>query len=292
MKKEHFRFLSLAFFLLGIFFLLNSKTDITGAIVGVSNISSSLSSIFGVVLIIFSAILFVGGESLEEKLKEESHWKKYELNKPFMMAEDVQKGYLKRKKQEQNLTPMQKRIEMGVAGGKIIKGSYREHTYSEHHDRESQGGRIIEVNSHVIHKGRYSGRLTEKIKRWWNKGKFEHFNKPADGWYVWVVDSDKNFVVGDRTISESARYGHKLPHPVLANEKQIYGAGEVLIRDGLVKEYNSGTGHYFDRRDPRGFDKQSKEVFEYFRKKAGWKEIRGGAKYNEKHDADADSINY
>jgi len=293
MKKKYFRFLSLAFFLVGIFFLLNSKTDITGAVVGVSNISSGISSIFGIVFILVSAMLFVGGESLEEKLEDEHHWKKYEFNKPFMMAEDVQKGYLKRKKsQEKNLTPIQERIERSVTGGKTIQEPYREHTYSEHHERESQGGRIIEVDSHIIHKGKYSGRLTEKIKRWWNRGKMEHFNKPAEGWYVWVVDSEGNFVVGDRTLSESSKYGHKLPHPVLANEREVYGVGEVFIKNGLVKEYNSGTGHYFDRRDPPGFDKQSKEVFEYFRKKAGWKEVRGGAKYSKKHDVETDSINY
>lgn len=69
MKKKHFSFLSLAFLLIGIFFLLNSKTDITGAVVGVSNISSGFSSVFGIVFILVSAMLFVGGESLEEKLK-------------------------------------------------------------------------------------------------------------------------------------------------------------------------------------------------------------------------------
>jgi hypothetical protein len=66
MKKKYFRFLSLAFFLVGIFLLLNSKTDITGAVVGVSNISSGIISIFGLVFILVSAMLFVGGESLDD----------------------------------------------------------------------------------------------------------------------------------------------------------------------------------------------------------------------------------
>lgn len=60
----------------------------------------------------------------------------------------------------------------------------------------------------------------------------------------------------------------------------------------MIKEYNSASGHYFDRRDPGGFAKQSKEVFEYFKKKAGWKEVRGGARYSKTHDADIDSVNY
>ena len=70
MKKKHFRFLSLAFFLIGIFFLLNSKTDITGAVVGVSNISSGFSSILGIAFILVSIILFVGGESLDDIIYE------------------------------------------------------------------------------------------------------------------------------------------------------------------------------------------------------------------------------
>tara|TARA_B100000315_G_scaffold29047_1_gene24721 strand:- start:624 stop:1511 length:888 start_codon:yes stop_codon:yes gene_type:complete len=76
MKKKHFRFLSLAFFLVGIFFLLNSKTDITGAVVGVSNISSGISSIFGIVFILVSAMLFVGGESLEERVESAASYER------------------------------------------------------------------------------------------------------------------------------------------------------------------------------------------------------------------------
>ena len=60
--------MSLAFFLVGIFFLLNSKTDITGAVVGVSNISSGLSSIFGIALILVSVILLAVNKDLEELL--------------------------------------------------------------------------------------------------------------------------------------------------------------------------------------------------------------------------------
>jgi len=72
MKKKYFRFLSLAFFLVGIFFLINSKIDITGAVVGVSNISSWISSIFGIVFILVSMMLFVSGKSLEERVENVS----------------------------------------------------------------------------------------------------------------------------------------------------------------------------------------------------------------------------
>jgi len=81
MKKKHFRFLSLAFFLVGIFFLLNSKTDISGAVVGASNISSGISSIFGIVFILASVVLFVGVESLEGRVKSAEKSLKRKLEK-------------------------------------------------------------------------------------------------------------------------------------------------------------------------------------------------------------------
>ena len=68
MKKKHFRFLSLFFFLLGIFFLLNSKTDIAGAVIGISTISPMFSSLFGIVSLLVSAVLFVSEKSLEERV--------------------------------------------------------------------------------------------------------------------------------------------------------------------------------------------------------------------------------
>lgn len=289
-KKKIVGYLGVALFLVGIFFLINERIDITGAVIGILDIPSNFSFVLGIALIIISIILFAEG-NLEERLEDKHHWKLYQFNK-LMIAEDVEKGYLKRKQQRQNLTPMIERIERSVTAGKTIKEPYQEHTYLEHYDRESKGGRIIELNSHIVGKGKYSGKFVERIRRWWNKGKLEHFNKLANGWYIWVVDEKENFVIGNRATTESFKFGHKLPHPVLAAEMKIYGAGEVLIEDGLIKEYNSGTGHYFDRRNPRGFDKQSKEVFDYFRKRAGWKEVRGGAKYGRKHDLEDDSINY
>lgn len=210
MRKTYFRFLSLAFFFLGVFFLLNSKTDIIGAIVGISNISSGFSSIFGLVFVLISMIIFFSGESLEEKLEEESLWKKYDFDRAFMMAEDVKKGYLKRKKQSSKPTPIQEMIEKRITGGRIIQEPYREHTYSDHYERESKGGRIVDVPSHIETKGK-------------NKGRLKYFNQFADGWYIWVVDDKGNFVVGDRVNTESKRYGHKLPHSVLANGDRYMG---------------------------------------------------------------------
>jgi len=69
MDKKHLRFLSLILFFLGIFFLLNSKTDITGAVIGLPDISSGFSSILGIVFIFVSLILFMTNRSdLETKI--------------------------------------------------------------------------------------------------------------------------------------------------------------------------------------------------------------------------------
>jgi len=65
MKKKHFRFLSLAFFLIGILFLLNSKISITGAVIGLPDISSGISSILGIVFILVSVVLLAVNKNLE-----------------------------------------------------------------------------------------------------------------------------------------------------------------------------------------------------------------------------------
>jgi hypothetical protein len=68
MNKKHLRFLSLAFFVLGVFFLLNSKIDITGAVIGLHGISSGFSSILGIAFIVGSIILLVVNKKLEDLL--------------------------------------------------------------------------------------------------------------------------------------------------------------------------------------------------------------------------------
>jgi hypothetical protein len=291
MKKKHFRFLSLAFFLIGIFFLLNSKTDITGAVVGISNIPSGFSSIFGIVFILISAMLFVGGESLEERSEEEHHWKKYPLNKDSIM-QDVEQEYLN-SQEEYKRSPIQERIERMVAGGKTVdtpnkKRNYEEQFYEGH---ASQGGRVIDVQSHLAKKGEKKGRLI-------------HFGQPANARYIWVVDEDGNFIVANRQTFQHEMDNmykrkidyehrlHKLPHATLAKGKKIYGSGEVLIEGGLIKEVNTHSGHYLPVTITPGtdttpdeeekinvFDIQGKEVFKKFSKKYDWREVKEGANY-------------
>ncbi|MBT4376102.1 hypothetical protein HOD29_01890 [archaeon] len=292
MKKKHFRFLSLAFFLVGIFFLLNSKTDITGAVVGVSNLSSGLGFIFGIVFILVSAMLFVGGESLEERLEEEHHWKKYPLNKDSII-QDVEQEYLN-SQEEYKRSPIQERIERRVTGGKTIETPNKRKTYEEqfYEGHASQGGRVLDVQSHIAKKGEKKGRLM-------------HFGQPANAKYLWVVDEDGNFIVANRQTfqhemenmdKEKIDYRHrlhKLPHATLAKGKKIYGSGEVLIEGGLIKEVNTHSGHYLPvtitpGRNPgeyensliENFNHQGKEVFKEFSKKYGWREVKKGAKYD------------
>ncbi len=69
MNKKYFLILNLILFFFGIFFLFKSNISVTGAVVGVSD-SSSASSIIGLTFILISALLFVGGESLEEKIRK------------------------------------------------------------------------------------------------------------------------------------------------------------------------------------------------------------------------------
>jgi len=292
MKKKHFRFLSLVFFFFGFFFLLNSKIDITGAVVGASSISSSFSSIFGIIFILLSLVIFNSGESLEEKLDEEHHWKKYSLNKDSII-QDVEQEYLNSKEGEYQRTPIQERIEMIVTGGKTIETPNKRRTYEKqfYEGHASQGGRVIDVESHISRKGE-------------NKGRLIHFGQPANAKYLWVVDEDSNFIVANRQTFQHDMKNmdmkkidykhrlHKLPHATLAKGKKIYGSGEVLIEGGLIKEVNTHSGHYLPvtitpGRNPReyenslieNFNNQGKEVFKEFSKKYRWREVKKGAKY-------------
>jgi len=74
MKKKHFRFLSFISFLIGTFFLLNSKTKIVGAVIGVSNISSGFGSIFGIIFILISlSLLLIQNITSIDYLVEDIH---------------------------------------------------------------------------------------------------------------------------------------------------------------------------------------------------------------------------
>jgi hypothetical protein len=319
MEKKYFRFFSLGFFLIGIFFLLNSRTDITGAVVGISSISSSFSSIFGLVFLVGSLALFVSGRDLGEKLDKieeiahEHHWEPYSLNKDSIIK-DVEQEYLDSQK-DYKKSPIQERIERMVNRGKTIgapnkKRDYEKQFYEGH---ASQGGRVIDIQSHLIHSKddleRLMGdraNLSKGIKFY--EGRIVHLDENgsalAKGNYLWVVDEEGNFIVANRQTFQHEMNNmnkeeidhehrlHKLPHATLAKGRKIYGSGEVLIEGGLIKEVNTYSGHYLpvtltpgtdpnpnEKEKLKAFDIQGKEVFKELSKKYGWNEVSSGAKY-------------
>jgi len=302
-------------FLFGIFLLLNSKINIAGAAVGISSIPVNLISTLGIIIVLTSIIFFILGENLEAKIAEiqdianSKHWIKYHITADSVPI-DRKIGYLRdsSKFSSKKITPLQERIEKMTNQGKIIShyvGSdnrniknankeavNRRATYAEqfHEPHAAAGGRIIEVVSHI------------------SNGKLMHFNKSANGEYIWIIDERGNFVVGNRInmthdmFQMPADFGSgtkhakidkrktTLPHPTLAKGLDVYGAGEVIVKNGLISSYNADSGHYVKLMpdvngpsEPDNYVKQSIEAFDFFSKKAGWKKVKGGAKYNSHH---------
>jgi len=65
-KKRIYKFLSLTLFLAGIILLINSKSNITGAVIGVA-VSSTINSFIGIIFILISGLLFLAGEEKGKK---------------------------------------------------------------------------------------------------------------------------------------------------------------------------------------------------------------------------------
>jgi hypothetical protein len=334
--KKGFRFLGVLLIIVGIFIIMAQPFSMTGAVIDPSSVISRVWFFVGISLIFGGALLVTTvKKDLEERLEgidqiAESHnWINYPITPK---SERIDKrvddetgkatglGYLNEEKDypEPKKTPIQKRIEKMVTGGKKIlpyigkedkslrmenkgetvnrRNSYAEQFYEPH---AAGGGRIIDVQSHL------------------SRGKLKHFNELANGDYIWIVDSEGRFIVGNRgEVNESGDFNgmvhdmfqmpldlgsgkrHKkidkrkttLPHSTLARGLDVYGAGEVTIKDGLIYKYNSDTGHYAKLetdlggpREPDNFVRQSVSAFKTLCKSIGWKEVEGGAKYDSKH---------
>src|SRR3989344_1702370 len=213
------------------------------------------------IMIIAVAILMTG--NLEEKVK---HWKRFPVNKDSIV-EDMEQEYLSSK--QYDVTPLQEKIEKSVKGSLIEepnkRSTYEAQFYEGH---AAQGGRVIDVESHIAHEGS-------------KKGKLIHFGQPANAWYVWIVDEEGNFIVANRQTFQhdmpqmnkekidNMRRPHKLPHSTLARGKSVVGAGEVLVEGGFIKAYNTASGHYIELRDVDAFNNQGKEVFLQFAHASG-----------------------
>ena len=275
-------FLSITSLLLSLL-LTSSGKGITGAVVGVGYSPGMRSAAAGILLLIASIVLFLSAiEKDDLGVIVNSHWRKYSPNKESVIG-DMEQEYLWESKPGQK-TEKQKEIEKEVTGGKLIddetrnkKPSYEEQFYEGH---AAGGGRVIDVESHIARKGK-------------NKGKLVHFDQPANARYLWVIDEDGNFIIANRRTMlhdmpkmrkdkiDLLHRRHKRPHPTIAKGKEVYGSGEVLIEGGLVKSFNTASGHYIDLKNPEEFDRQGEEVFRHFMKKAGWKEVKGRAKYRQ-----------
>jgi len=152
---------------------------------------------------------------------------------------------------------------------------------------------VIDVESHLVRNKEDIKKLVRNRNKGlkYYEGKLIHFGEPANGQYIWIVDEDGNFIIANRQsfqhkmdkmnleMTDDFRRIHKLPHPTLARGKEVLGSGEVLIQSGLIKSYNTVSGHYIRLKDIKKFNGQGKEVFEYFAHKYGWKEVDGEAKY-------------
>src|SRR3989344_7034720 len=276
LKKNVYFALSLVMFLLGLFL---TETDLTGRVIGGIFFGKILNSILSIFFIMTSIFLFITTVDLEERARFE--WKKYRINRESIL-EDIEQEYIKSKNKNRRPSKLQDIIERKITGGDLIhsggqnkRSGYEEQFYEGH---AAKGGRVIDVESHIEKKGS-------------NKGKLIHFGQPANAKYIWVIDEDGNFIIANKQtllhdmpqmnfnrIDYSHRK-HNLPHATLARGKSIYGSGEVLVEGGKVKSFNTSSGHYIDLDDISSFNKQGEEVFLYYIKKVGWKEVDDKAKY-------------
>ena len=214
-NKRIYEKISIALFFIGAFLIINEQVNITGAVIGFSG-QSGFSAIIGFCFIIVSVILPIVGKDLGDsvlKLADEYQWKPYRINTKSII-QDIEQEYLLLKKEDFDTnpdfekmdeekinkwvkdyliqedkpsierTPIQERIERMITGEKLIgisdkREDYKERFYGGH---TSQGGRVIEVDSHI------------------SNGKFIHFGEPANSTYIWTIDEDGNFIVANRKI--------------------------------------------------------------------------------------------
>ncbi|MBT4595875.1 hypothetical protein HOC99_02995 [Candidatus Woesearchaeota archaeon] len=296
MRLNFYKLLIILWCFLFIILLFKSGTITGNFIIDKFSINNSillnLNPIIYLLLIFISILFVIKLDSLESKLDnldwkthaKENCWQLHKYD-PRMAIKDFDIGYLRRSKKDKKQTPIQKQIAKSISGSEILetnnnkyeKNSYEQLFYTSH---ASKSGRVFDVNSH-----------TDK------NGKLKHYNNLEDGWYIWVIDNDGNFVIGSRSRKKKHRYiidvyGYKLAHPTLTAGKSVYGAGELFMERGKIKHFNSGTGHFYDRTNIKSFNEQTEDVFLYFSKRAHWKQVSGGATYNKNYDDKEDITNY
>ena len=263
---------------------------ITGAFTGTS------AKPTGFVLVLAALFVFVTAHDLEHRVKEtvsqelkKGAWRTYSVN-PSAELEDINQGYLSMQEHAPR-TPMQHRIEQLVNSGRLIEPEFRNRqpTYAEQFDggHAAAGGRAIAVATHLVRRG--DARGNHVVNR------LQHFGQLANALYLWIVDDEGNFYLANRQtmlhgmphmnpekIDEVHRQ-HKFPHSTLARGHRIIGSGEVLIESGLVKYFNTASGHYIDRENIGAFNRQGEQVFRYMVKELGWGTASDKLEFKMKH---------
>jgi len=282
--------IGIIYLLLGIIILLNSFSGITGFVI-FEDVNVKWSSVLGVVFVLIGILIIMISQTLEVKVEElpsiRRTWTLYPINRDSIL-EDIEQGYLEIKESLPRTAAQSWAERHATLGRKLIEekenlnknSSYEEQFFEGHAEK---GGRVIDVESHIAKSGK-------------NKGKLIHFGQPANAIYLWIVDEDGNFIIANRhtmlhemknmdeTKIDYSHRLHKLPHPTLARGRKVYGSGEVLIEGGLVKSFNTASGHYVDLKDIDTFNKQGENVFRYYMEKVSWKSVEKGAKYVIKKD--------
>ena len=127
--------------------------------------------------------------------------------------------------------------------------------------KEANVGKVFDLDSHL------------------HDGKFIVNNKPAgltEGeTYIWTIDQNGNFNIGFRAEEGSDLYKFKylessspksqiLSHAVLAEGEPVFGAGEVVFKNGKVLEVNAHSGHYVNYVGSIEFNRNSVYAFQRY----------------------------
>ncbi|MEK6936595.1 MAG: hypothetical protein AABW58_00830 [Nanoarchaeota archaeon] len=143
-------FISLILFLIGIFLLSFSDENLTGAFIGILHVFSLISFI-GSLFLFSSIVIFLSAEDLEQKI--EKHWKKYSVNSDSEIA-DIEQEYLGQDEPEIKTAAQGWAERHAKSGRELIndKNLNKRKTYTEqfYEGHAAQGGRIIEVSSHIV----------------------------------------------------------------------------------------------------------------------------------------------
>lgn len=98
-------------------------------------------------------------------------------------------------------------------------------------------------------------------------GRFMTYGAPAEGKFIWTINKEGKLNIGLR----QSRDTQLLPHSALTDGKEVYGAGEVIFKNGKVVEINGHSGHYVPELsiDRSTFNSDSIEAFKEYSRLSG-----------------------